>query len=257
MRFESFAFSHMGRRGNNEDALLHQPGLGVFGVADGMGGYEGGEVASQLVVETLDALYRRFRADPEATFPGRPDRKKTLEENQLLAAIFLAHQAVRQRRIGKLRDMGSTVVALSLPKERSQAVIGHVGDSRIYRLRRDTLAPLTRDHSLYEDLKAAGGALEMQSKRECPFANVITRAIGISESAEPDVATVPVQPGDLFLLCSDGLSDPLLEPEIARILAAGKAHGALGRATERLVQAAYDAGSRDNITAVTVHVLAA
>ena len=93
----------------------------------------------------------------------------------------------------------------------------------------------------------------MQSKRDCPFANVITRALGMSDRAEPDVETVPLQPGDIFLLCSDGLSDPLTDGELARLLAESDADGLVG-VTRRLVQAAYDAGGKDNITAVTVKV---
>jgi PPM family protein phosphatase len=258
MRFESFAFTSTGRRGNNEDSHLHEPALGVFGVADGMGGYAGGEIASQLVVETLEALYRRFRRDPEATFPLRFDPRKSFEENQLIVAIRLAHSAVCAHRVGQLADMGSTVVALALRPGRQQAVIGHVGDSRLYRLRGGNLDQMTCDHSLLEDLRRAGGATEMPSKRECPFANLITRAVGLENHCEPDVTTVNVKPGDLYLLCSDGLSDPLTEPRMAEILGqASERPGGLQLVTEQLVKAAFDAGSKDNITAVTLRMQAA
>ena len=110
--------------------------------------------------------------------------------------------------------------------------------------------------ALFEEARAAGLST-MQSKRDCSFANVITRALGIAERAEPDVCTVETQPGDLLLLCSDGLSDPLSEPRIAELLKAARAPGdqALAIATEGLVQAAYDAGGRDNISAIVVQVL--
>jgi serine/threonine protein phosphatase PrpC len=258
MRFESCAFTDTGRRGNNEDAHLHEPALGVFGVADGMGGYAGGEIASQLVVETLEALYRRFRGDPEATFPSKLDPKRSFDENQLAVAIRLAHKAVLAHRVGELRDMGSTLVAMALRPGRPEAVIAHVGDSRIYRLRDGRFEALTRDHSLLEDLRKAGGATEMQSKADCPFANLITRALGLDDHAEPEVTTVDVRPGDIFLLCSDGLSDPLPEPKMAQILAGvSDRPGSVQRATEHLVRAAYEAGGKDNITAVTVRVKAA
>lgn len=258
MRFESCAITNTGRRDNNEDSHLHEPNLGVFGVADGMGGYAGGEIASQLVVETMEAMYRRFRDDPEATFPSRFDPRKSFDENQLIVSIRLAHSAICAHRVGPLADMGSTVVALALRPGGHEAVIGHVGDSRIYRLRHGQLEQLTCDHSLLEDLRRAGGAQQMQSKRDCPFANVITRAVGLDHHNEPDVTTVEVKRGDVYLLCSDGLSDPLSEPRMAEILGtASEKPGGLQLATEQLVKAAYDAGSKDNITAVTLRVQAA
>jgi serine/threonine protein phosphatase PrpC len=256
MTFESFAFTNAGRRKNNEDALIHQPQLGVFGVADGMGGYEGGEVASHLAATAIESLYERFRQDPEMTFPQRLDVRRSLAENQLTVAIGLAHQAITQQRVGPLRDMGSTLAAVVVPPGGGQAVIGHVGDSRIYRLRGGRLTQLTRDHSLYEDLKAAGGATEMPSKRDCPFANIITRVLGLKDCASPEVKTVAIQPGDLFLICSDGLSDPLAESEIARILGqvSDRPGLPLRQATQQLVSAAYAAGSSDNISAVTIWI---
>jgi len=255
MNIESCACTAVGRRDNNEDALLHLPGiaesLGLFVVADGMGGYEGGEVASHLVVDTVEEVYRRYLADGEATWPFLLPVKGSRDESLLAAAIRLAHGAVAARRSGRLANMGSTVAALVLRD--GGAVLGHVGDSRVYRWRQGELDQLTRDHSLFEEMRAAGGALQMQSKRDCPYANVITRALGLSDKAEPDVETVKVQPGDVFLLCSDGLSDPLSDSELGRLLTACAQDGLVG-VTRRLVQAAYDAGGKDNITAVTVRV---
>ncbi len=254
-RVESFAATSVGRRESNEDGILHLSAQGLFAVADGMGGYEGGEVASQIVVETLKEVYERLRADADATFPWRLDRDKTFEENLLLAAIRLANRGIIARRVGPLRDMGSTVVAMSLG-ERS-VVLAHVGDSRIYRLRGEELKAMTRDHSLYEEARSAGLADVMRSKRDCSFANVITRALGLADRAEPDVCTVEIQAGDIFLLCSDGLSDPLPDGELAELLRAARQPGknALKEATEALIRAAYDAGGRDNISAVVVRVL--
>ena len=255
MYIESCACTAVGRRDNNEDALLHlpaiAPGFGLFAVADGMGGYEGGEIASHLVVDTVEDVYRRYLTDLETTWPWLATEDKSREESLLAAAIRLAHDAVSTRRNGRLANMGSTVVALVVGE--NGAVLGHVGDSRVYRWRDGRLTQLTRDHSLFEEVRAAGGAEHMQSKRDCPFANVITRALGLSERAEPDVETVPLQAGDIFLLCSDGLSDPLTDTELAKLLAASDSDGLVG-ATRRLVQAAYDAGGKDNITAVTVKV---
>lgn len=255
IRVQSFAATSVGRRESNEDGLLHLSSHGLFVVADGMGGYEGGEVASQIVIETMQQVYERLRADADATFPWRLDRDKTFEENLLVAAIRLANRNIIARRTGPLRDMGSTVVALSVSGR--SITLAHVGDSRIYRLRGTELSQMTRDHSLYEEARAAGLADSLRSKRECSFANVITRALGLADRAEPDVRTVEAEPGDIFLLCSDGLSDPLPDSALAGLL--GQAHGdqpkAVQNATEALIQAAFDAGSRDNISAIVVRVL--
>ena len=255
MYIESCACTAVGRRDNNEDALLHlpgiAPGLGLFAVADGMGGYEGGEIASHLVVDTVEEVYRRYLTDLESTWPWLMAQHRSRQESLLASAIALAHSAVAARRSGRLANMGSTVAALVVGDK--EAVLAHVGDSRVYRWRAGQLCQLTRDHSLFEEVRAAGGAQQMASKRDCPFANVITRALGLSERAEPDVETVPIRAGDIFLLCSDGLSDPLADGELARLLAASDTEGLVG-VTRRLVQAAYDAGGKDNITAVTVKV---
>lgn len=255
MHIESCACTAVGRRDSNEDALLHLPGiaegLGLFAVADGMGGYEGGEVASHLVVETMEEVFRRYLTEKETTCPFLSAEHKSRQESLLAAAIRLAHGAVAARRSGRLANMGSTVAALVVAER--EAILAHVGDSRVYRLRDGRFTQLTRDHSLFEEVRAAGGAQQMESKRDCPFANVITRALGLSERAEPDVETVAIRSGDIFLLCSDGLSDPLTDGELARLLAASDTEGLVG-ATRRLVQAAYDAGGKDNITAVTVKV---
>lgn len=250
----SVALSSVGRRDNNEDAVLHAPELGLFAVADGMGGYEGGEVASQLAIVALEETYRRMRSDAEATFPWRLDSGKTLDENLLAAALRLAHRAIVSQRTGRLRDMGSTAVALSLCDD--GVVIGHVGDSRIYRLRNGELTQLTVDHSLFEEVRSSGIETAMQSKRDCPFANVITRALGLPDRAEPEVRTLPVESGDLFLLCSDGFSDPLPEEKIRTLLREAVADGGiLGKhAATKLVAAAYEAGSKDNISALLVQI---
>jgi serine/threonine protein phosphatase PrpC len=251
---QSAALSSVGRRDNNEDAVLHAPELGLFAVADGMGGYEGGEVASQLAIVALEETYRRMRNDTEATFPWRLDGDKTLEENLLVAALRLANRAIVSQRTGRLRDMGSTVVALALCE--SGVVIAHVGDSRIYRLRGGELTQLTVDHSLFEEVRRSGIETAMRSKRDCSFANVITRALGLPDRAEPEVRTLPVESGDLFLLCSDGFSDPLPDAEIEKLLRDAVADGgALHKnAATKIVAAAYEAGSKDNISALLVQV---
>jgi len=242
MMIDSYALSIAGRRTNNEDAICAQPGLGLFVVADGMGGYEGGEIASALAVEAIHELVRRTASDADVTWPYKIDPRRSVGENELMVATRLAADRIAARRDGELRDMGSTVVALRLTRD--GAVIAHVGDSRVYRLRGGVLAQLTIDHSLAAQLEAAG------TKPDADFAwrHVITRALGTTTS-EPDVQYQPVERGDVFLLCSDGLSEVLEPSHMAALLALP-----VELACRELVDAAYAAGSRDNISAVVVRV---
>ncbi|NNB90206.1 serine/threonine-protein phosphatase, partial [Corallococcus exiguus] len=209
-----------------------------------LGGQEGGEVASQCVVDTFAGFSDRLDRDRDGTWPDAVDPARSREENYLAACTALAQRTLRVRRVGKLKEMASTVVALAVG-ERSAAV-AHVGDSRLYRLREGQLESLTRDHSLIEELRAAG--------REPPgnpanLRHLITRALG-TENAEPTVQWLETQPGDVFLLCSDGLYEPLGPEVMKEQLHAPSAQAAC----DALVTAAYEAGGRDNITAVVLRV---
>jgi len=133
MQLETFGLSIAGRRANNEDAICARPELGLFVVADGMGGYEGGEIASALAVEAIHELVRRTAGDADVTWPYKIDPARSIIENEVLVATRLANERITLRRTGELCEMGSTVVVLRL--EDDHAVIGHVGDSRLYRLR--------------------------------------------------------------------------------------------------------------------------
>ncbi|NNB98003.1 serine/threonine-protein phosphatase, partial [Corallococcus exiguus] len=205
---------------------------------------QGGEVASQCVVDTFAGFSDRLDRDRDGTWPDAVDPARSREENYLAACTALAQRTLRVRRVGKLKEMASTVVALAVG-ERSAAV-AHVGDSRLYRLREGQLESLTRDHSLIEELRAAG--------REPPgnpanLRHLITRALG-TENAEPTVQWLETQPGDVFLLCSDGLYEPLGPEVMKEQLHAPSAQAAC----DALVTAAYEAGGRDNITAVVLRV---
>lgn len=238
--------THIGRRDNNEDALLTRPELGLFAVADGMGGYEGGEVASRAVVEAVEGFFRRSADDPDATWPFALDRALTWAENLLRVAVHLANKAVFARKEGQLRRMGSTVAALLIRED--AAVVGHVGDSRVYRLRDDTLEQLTRDHSLYEEMVAASGG-PTPSRADYAYGNVITRALGTT-SPDPDLRREPLQAGDVFLLCSDGLTERLGEQDLHEMMRTEQ----LQQAVERLIRQALINGARDNVTVVLVRV---
>ena len=242
MKLHSTSRTHVGRRKNNEDSLFDDSPLGLFAVADGMGGYEGGEIASQLAIQTLVEFVRQNAADDDVTWPYALDQSATLEENMAAVAARLAHEQIARRRTGRLAQMGSTLAMMLV---RGQwAVLAHIGDSRIYRLRGQELSQLTVDHSMYEELRRSGTDLPPRS--EFPYSNIITRALGISGSAE--VQTVTLQAGDVYLLCTDGLTEVVEEATIAAVLANADSADPCGQ----LVDMAYDAGSRDNITAVVV-----
>jgi serine/threonine protein phosphatase PrpC len=235
---EASARSERGRRANNEDAYMIDLDHGLFVVADGMGGYEGGEVASRIVVHTVHDFFVQNECDEELTWPWGIDVDRTYVENVLSVAIRIANLEVMARRRGRLKQMGSTVVALAIDGDK--AVLAHIGDSRIYRLRNGVLERLTRDHSWIEQLRAMG-------VKEHPegLSHIITRAIGFAPDTLPDIRIEPLRAGDAFLLCSDGLSEPLPEETIAALLAKTDA-------CEALTAAAYEAGGSDNITALVV-----
>jgi serine/threonine protein phosphatase PrpC len=242
MLLDAFALSVSGRRSNNEDAICARPELGLFVVADGMGGYEGGEVASALAVESICELVRRTASDADVTWPYKIDPARAIDENEIIVATRLANERIAARRVGLLEQMGSTVAVLRIADGR--AVIGHVGDSRVYRLRASALAQLTIDHSLVAQMIAAGTPVDPDTFQ---WRHVVTRALGAS--GEPDVQVDHPTSGDVYLLCSDGLSEVLKPAEIAALLGQPAE-----RACRALVDAAYEAGSRDNISAIVVRI---
>jgi serine/threonine protein phosphatase PrpC len=244
MQLDAFALSIPGRRANNEDAICARPELGLFVVADGMGGYEGGEVASALAVDAICELVRRTHSDRDVTWPYKLDPARTIDENEIIVATRLANERITARRIGELHEMGSTVAVLHLSDDR--AVIGHVGDSRVYRLHAGTLSQLTIDHSLLAQLVASG--TPPADIATFPWRHVVTRALG-TPTGEPEVQLDRALPGDVYLLCSDGLSE-VLEPEAIAAHLAAPAE----QACRALVDAAFEAGSRDNISAIVVRV---
>ena len=243
MEITSAAQSHTGRRTNNEDSFTCQPGLGLYAVADGMGGYEGGEEASRLAVEALEQFFTKVRADDQATWPYAADPERSLAENLIAVGVRLANQRVLDKKVGPLSKMGSTVAALVLDGD--EAVIGHLGDSRVYRLRGSRLEALTSDHSLYAELKATGA--DLPPKAEYPYANVITRALGLEDPAL-DLRRENILAGDVFLLCTDGLVEKLPDVEIARLMRLRDPRAACAA----LVEAAFARGTKDNITCVVV-----
>ncbi|MEM9066992.1 MAG: protein phosphatase 2C domain-containing protein [Myxococcota bacterium] len=225
--------SFVGRRDNNEDTFRVCHDLGLYLVADGMGGHEGGEIASRVVAETVTNYLSAQFADG-------------LAEGSLNKAIREATSEVERLAVGGLREMGTTLAALWVRED--VAVVAHVGDSRVYRLRDARLERLTLDHSFVAELEEAGATALLQSLPPSMSA-MVTRCIALGANTEPDIAIHPTQPGDVFLLCSDGLTDVLSDAEIAEVL---MEFAEPKRASNELTRLAYESGSQDNITCVVV-----
>jgi protein phosphatase len=223
-------------RKNNEDSLLVGEGRDetLFVVADGIGGFEAGEVASSIAVDVL----------------------KDVESSQSLEdAIREANRRILVAARGdeRLSNMGTTVVAVRFggTEEEPLAEVSHVGDSRVYLFRDGALRPLTEDHSLVAELVRSGDLTRAQAS-EHPQKNLITRALGAEDDIEVDTTVLPIKLDDRLILCSDGLTDMLPEPRMLELLASSPEGPE--RAARALVQAALDAGGLDNVTVVVVDI---
>ena len=237
------------RRRRNEDACLVVPELGLYAVADGMGGHSAGEVASQRAIEVVHAdiaqrapILRAFAEDPT---PDRGAEAARLVEQAIQTACA---EIFRMASVDpKLAGMGTTFVCLVIAGDRG--VVAHVGDSRLYLHRQDHLHVLTEDHTLIAEQMRAG-EITAEGALNSPFKGVLTRAVGQHESVQVDTLVVDLHPGDGFLLCSDGLHGYFPEEELADRFGAAPAEVLAGE----LVTLANERGGRDNITAVVVSV---
>lgn len=240
MRYTAAAVTDRGRkRPSNEDAFGYSVEDGVYVVCDGMGGAAAGEIASSIAVdEVLRLLCARDRQAPLPT---------VAEE-----AISAANTAIfsRAERNYKLSGMGTTLVALVVEETHVWAL--NVGDSRCYRLRAGRLEQLTLDHSLVEEQVRLGRMSRAEALRS-PMRNMITRALGTQNHVTPDCFQFAVEPGDLFLLNSDGLTRELSDEKVQSILAVEQP---IADRCTRLVEAAKKAGGHDNITAILVQAVA-
>jgi PPM family protein phosphatase len=237
LELQPFGVTDAGKvRQNNEDALLVGEGEDetLFVVADGIGGFEAGEVASSLAVEVLKELR-----------PDRSFKSAIAEANRRILAAGRGDE--------KLSGMGTTVVAIRFGGTQLEptAEVAHVGDSRAYLVRGGEMNPITEDHSLVAELVRSGDLTRDQAA-EHPQKNLITRALGADEEVDVDTTVLPVEAGDRVLLCSDGLSDMVPEARISEILLESSEDPE--RAARGLLSAALDAGGNDNITAIVVDV---
>jgi len=240
------------KRSHNEDNLCLATEENLYMVADGMGGHASGEVASQMAVDTIQNFFRETSEDEEMTWPYKMDKDLNYEENRLNAGIKLANLRIHRQasQNSSQRGMGTTIVALLFSGE--DAYFGHVGDSRIYRLREGKLEQITDDHSLLNDYIKMKDLSEEEIEN-FPHKNVIVRALGMKETVQVDVARKPPEHGDIYLLCSDGLNAMTDDDEIRRIL--NEHSDNLEVACNELVESANRNGGTDNVTVVLVKVL--
>ncbi len=236
------------KRNHNEDyfSLIEEEQL--FLVADGMGGHASGEVASKMAADVIREFFARSK-DGDATWPFKMEKQLSYLENRLMVGIRLANQRIFEAaaRDTKLKGMGTTVVIAQIAD--AKLYLAHVGDSRAYRIRADGVQQLTRDHSLLEDYKDARPGMTDEEQKKFPHKNVITRALGMRESVQVDVHGEDIQDGDIFILCSDGLSGLVDGAKIADTVRKGPD---LEHAVTNLVAAANAGGGTDNITVLAL-----
>jgi protein phosphatase len=237
MHIYAWACSDIGmKRSQNQDAYLLAPELKLFAVADGMGGHLGGEVASDLAVRAIEEHVRVTSDAPERA---------------LADSVCVANARIHARASDSpvLRGMGTTTSSLLFSG--NDAIIAHVGDSRVYLVRHERIFQLTEDHSLvFQQVKA--GLLTLEQAKNSPYKHIIMRSVGVEPKVEVDVIRVGVEPADAFLLCSDGLTGLVEDAEICAVV---KDHF-LHRVPEVLVDLANERGGNDNITVVVAYAVA-
>jgi serine/threonine protein phosphatase PrpC len=246
------AATDMGQvRKNNEDAFLAIPALGIFAVADGMGGHASGEVASQLALSSLKEAIEQAGEQKDSFLEEDQTAVLSLPAKLLTHGIRLANQEIYQssQQNSQYKGMGTTLVVVYFSD--SSAVVAHVGDSRLYRLRDKRIEQITEDHSLvWEEYKK--GLISKEALSSSPQKNIVTRALGVHPTVDVDVQKLEIQAKDSLLLCSDGLSDLVQDEEILQSV--HESAGNLAHTCRELVQLANLRGGKDNITILLIHI---
>jgi serine/threonine protein phosphatase PrpC len=239
-------------RTNNEDSLGYDVNLGIFVVCDGMGGQAAGEKASRIAVNTVIDYFQQIHRRTNAKVVSQRIAEVSDRANQLADSIRLANEAIREasNRNPQWSGMGCTIVALLCHENKFS--IGHVGDSRIYLIRSDSIFQLTNDHSLVME-QVRRGLMTLDEAEHSKMQNVIVRALGAEESVEPDLQDHEFVSGDVLLLCSDGLSRYIKDSDIQETLRAAES---LEKACQQLIDMAKAGASDDNITCLLVRAVA-
>jgi protein phosphatase len=240
------------RRSSNEDSYCTRSDLGLFVVADGMGGHAAGEVASRLAVDTIQTFISETAgADKNRTWPFPFEPQISLEGNRLKAGFRLANRQIANAMADSSDLRGMATTASAVLAGAHNVCVAHVGDSRVYAMLDGQLRQITDDHSWVEE-QVRAGTMTSSAARQHPWRNVVTRAL--SGGSDPDIDIVELTPhaGERLLLCSDGLSGVIAHDRMERIL--GDASATLDEICDRLVAAANDAGGPDNITALVIQI---
>lgn len=245
MEIDSFGISDIGLvRITNEDVFALMPKEKFFILADGMGGHNGGEIAANETVVQLCQFIKNLFS--RSRLPNLEKLKTEIAQAILSTNLWVYDLASKEK---EMKGMGTTL-CLSLVVDKS-LIYAHVGDSRIYQVRRGRISQLTHDHSLRAEL-IAKGELDESLASAFPYKNVITRAIGTQPTVVPEVHSCTLEPGDIYFLCSDGLTDRLTDQQILNIIRGAKTVKESG---EELIQDAKKKGGDDNITVVLFKVL--
>jgi len=243
MHYQFEALSHVGRiRTNNEDSLAFDPSAAIAVLADGMGGYNAGEVASSMATSLISAMLYSWvmETGSSATQQDSCAAMARCVESANLAIYDAAHSNPAYA------GMGTTLVVCVFKENR--ILVGHVGDSRCYRIRGRVLQQLTKDHSLLQE-HLDTGRITPELAALSPIKNLVTRALGVELGVQLEIKDYAVQPGDLYLLCSDGLSDMVPDEQIVRITTRG---AGLAQMAEHLVAAANENGGKDNVSVLLI-----
>jgi len=240
------------KRALNEDCYGVFDELGLFVVADGMGGHAAGEVASRAAVDVLRDFIASTRIPDDSTWPFQLDSDLPRAANRLVSGIKLANQAINKASQENLekKGMGTTIVAAMA--EGDELFLAHVGDSRAYLFSKGMIWRITSDHSYVEEMVLAGHITQEQA-RVHPMRNIITRALGTKPDVSVDLSRHNQVPGDIYLLCSDGLSGMLTDGEIARIISNHTID--LSACVNELIKGANEKGGEDNITAILLKAI--
>jgi serine/threonine protein phosphatase PrpC len=239
------------KRDHNEDSFLIDEDLKLFVVADGMGGHAGGGTASRIAVETIDTELRQARSSQGSVLEARTPLQDSAVPEAIRAAVERACMAIysKAQEDDRLKGMGTTVISLLMKDD--QAFFAHVGDSRAYLIRGDLIQQISEDHSLVnEQIKA--GMITAEEAKHSKYKNIITRSVGFEEEVQVDVMGLLSEPGDVFILCSDGLANMMEDTEILEVVR----HVPLADVPKTLVDLANERGGDDNITVVAVQVQA-
>jgi protein phosphatase len=251
-KLASFELTDTGKvRGHNEDALGSDPDIGLFVIADGMGGYNAGEIASSIAVKTVKEMVgagvnRESRGDIEA------DTGFMRQTIVLRDAVARANKIIQQtaQSQASCAGMGTTIVACLFYD--NQISIAHVGDSRLYRVRKGRLEQITMDHSLLQEL-VDRGFYSREEAAKSTNRNYVTRALGVEPTVDVEIQEVSVKPDDIYMLCSDGLCDMVDDEEIHLTISSFSAN--LDRVGEQLIRLSNDHGGKDNISVILTRVL--